>query len=309
MRLTAEVTEEFDNSRLDHFLSLALGDDFSRSQIQKWIKAGHVSLDNNSSLKANFLVTSGEKYTIEVPVKPRQAIVPIPMNLLVVADFQDFMIIDKPVGVPTHPGPGDNATSLVNGLLYQFQELSPGNDDNRPGIVHRLDKPTSGLLIIAKNDKAHLHLSRLFQDRKVYKRYYAWVLNAPKESSGTINSPIKRHPVERMKMCINEHGRPSVTHYKVLKTMVGKSGQKYSLVEVEIETGRTHQIRVHMQSIGCSVVGDVLYSRSFQKYEKFGLLLFSQKLEFTDPFTGQTVSAELPFPDRFTEFENKIRDL
>ena len=302
MKTEIEVTEEYNNTRIDHFLTDRSGDDFSRSTIQKWIKNGYVKGPSEKKLKPNYLVTTGEKFVIEVPPRKEHRLIPVKMDIEVIRDFENYMIINKPAGVATHAGPGDDKPSLVNGLLYHFKNLS--SDAARPGIVHRLDKPTSGLLIIAKNDAAHLKLSRLFHDRAINKTYYAWVQGSPGEN-GTIDLPIGRHKIERLKMCIREDGRNAVTRFENIKTIHTPKGRKLSLVKVHIETGRTHQIRVHFQNKGCPVIGDMLYSKSGPQFEKYGLLLFAQSLSFTDPFSGEEINVELDFPEKFKLFEKE----
>ncbi len=225
------------------------------------------------------------------------------MELPVILERENFLIIHKPSGIASHSGPGDRSPSLVNGLIYHFKELSKMGGEARPGIVHRLDKPTEGLILIAKNDRAHGKLSELFRKREIEKKYYAWVQGHPPEESGTIDLPIARHPVERLKMTVSPKGRRSITHYKVLKYINSRSGRKFSFIEVGLETGRTHQIRVHFQNQRCPVVGDLLYSRAGSQFESYGLQLLSYFLKFKDPFTNEKIEAILPLSERFLRFE------
>lgn len=300
----ATVEKEFENYRLDQFLARFIGDDISRSTIQKWIKGKNVfKTEPKKSLKASYPVKNGDRLEIHIPPPPKNHLQPVAMDIEIIQEHQDFLFIRKPAGIACHAGPGDSKISLVNGLLHQFQQLSLTGGARRPGIVHRLDKPTSGIMLIAKNDRAHMILSGLFQKRQIYKRYYAWLLQSPVQNTGRIELPLGRHKVERMKMCVRDDGRRAVTNYRVIKTIPSRKGRYYTLVEVEIETGRTHQIRVHFQNSGCPVVGDRLYSHNSQEYEKFGLLLFAQKLRFTYPDDGCIYDVELDFPDNFTEFE------
>ena len=183
--------------------------------------------------------------------------------------------------------------------------MSKVGGEFRPGIVHRLDKMTSGMLIVAKNDKAHFLFSKLFQERNIKKTYFAWCIGYLSEEFGKIDFPIARHPKERNKMCISSKGRHAITHYKVKKRVTTKKGKSFLFLELILETGRTHQIRVHLQKLNCSIIGDPLYSKSSHNYEKFGLLLFSKELEFIDPFTKKEVSLSLELPENFKTFEKK----
>ncbi|AYV56137.1 RluA family pseudouridine synthase [Leptospira kmetyi] len=304
LELKAEVSEEFTGNRLDRFLKFSFGDEVSRASIQKWIESGYVrNQDEKVFDKSSWKVKTGEQYFLSIPPRPPLNLEPIPMALPVILERENYLIIHKPPGIASHSGPGDRSPSLVNGLLYHFKELSKAGGEARPGIVHRLDKPTEGLILIAKNDRAHGKLSELFRKREIEKKYYAWVQGHPPDEAGTIDLPISRHPVERLKMTISPKGRRSVTHYKVLKYINSRSGRKFSFVEIGLETGRTHQIRVHFQSQRCPVVGDLLYSRVGAQYESYGLQLIAYSLRFIDPFTGEKIEATLPLSERFLRFE------
>lgn len=304
LELKAEVSEEFAGNRLDRFLKFSFGDEVSRASIQKWIESGYVrNQDEKVFDKSSWKVKTGEQYFLSIPPRPPLNLEPIPMALPVILERENYLIIHKPPGIASHSGPGDRSPSLVNGLLYHFKELSKAGGEARPGIVHRLDKPTEGLILIAKNDRAHGKLSELFRKREIEKKYYAWVQGHPPDEAGTIDLPISRHPVERLKMTISPKGRRSITHYKVLKYINSRSGRKFSFVEIGLETGRTHQIRVHFQSQRCPVVGDLLYSRVGAQYESYGLQLISSSLRFIDPFSGEKIEAILPLSERFLRFE------
>ncbi|MBE7410482.1 MAG: RluA family pseudouridine synthase [Leptospiraceae bacterium] len=307
MKIVLEVTEEFQDFRLDVFLNKATGDELSRTSIQRLIRDGQVSLNSTEFpiSKPNYKVSVGEIFTIFIPPKKQFRLEPIQMDFEIVKEWEDFAIINKPAGLSSHGGPGDASPSLVNGLLYYFKELSKEGGIIRPGIVHRLDKPTSGLMIIAKNDKAHIALSKLFQTRKIEKTYFAWLIQSPKLPEGRIDSPIGRHPTERIKMCVRRDGRKSITNYKIIKTISSSKHRLFSLAEIRLETGRTHQIRVHFQSLGSPVVGDMLYSRTGNEFSKYGLLLFSQKLKFQNPFSDEVIELELEFPENFMRFEKE----
>nr|EMN19571.1 pseudouridine synthase, RluA family [Leptospira santarosai serovar Arenal str. MAVJ 401] len=304
LELKAEVLEELSGSRLDRFLKFSFGDEVSRATIQKWIECGYVRDQDQKILDKNsWKVKAGDRYFLSIPPRPPLNLEPIPMVLPVVLERENYLIIHKPPGIASHSGPGDRSPSLVNGLLHHFKELSKIGGETRPGIVHRLDKPTEGLMLIAKNDRAHGKLSELFRKREIEKKYYAWVQGHPPAETGTIDLPIARHPVERLKMTVSPKGRKSVTHYKVLKYINSRSGRKFSFVEVGLETGRTHQIRIHFQSQRCPVVGDLLYSRNGSQFESYGLQLLSYYLRFKDPFTREEIEATLDLSERFLRFE------
>ncbi|WP_367898258.1 RluA family pseudouridine synthase [Leptospira sp. WS58.C1] len=309
LELHAEVNADSEGSRLDRFLKDYLGDEISRASIQHWIDSGWVKDGAGKILlKSSYKVSPGENFHISVPPKPPLNLTPVKMDIEVLKETPQYLIIRKPPGIASHSGPGDRSATLVNGLLYKFKELSSIGGKSRPGIVHRLDKPTEGIMIVAKNDQAHAKLSELFRRRNITKKYLAWVQGTLPEGEGTIDAPIGRHPVERLKMTVTPKGRASVTHYRILRTAVSKNGRKFSLIEADLETGRTHQIRVHFQSLRCPVVGDLLYSRNAALFENYGLLLLSYWLEFKDPFTGEEVQIVLTPPPRFESFEANLEN-
>lgn len=304
MILKFEPTPEDDEQRLDSFLAERTGDEISRTSIQKWIKNGNVVLeDSNKILKSSHKIKSNETYVLTIPPKKKILLEPIFMDIPILLEEEDFVIISKPPGIASHGGPEDDRPSLVNGLLYHYNKLSSLGGEMRPGIVHRLDKPTSGVMVVAKNDRAHIALSRLFQTREVEKRYYAWLIQGPKQEKGRIEKKICRHPTERLKMQVSDKGRKAITNYQIVNSIHTKNGKSFSLAKIGIETGRTHQIRVHFQSLGCPVVGDMLYSRSGSDFSKYGLLLFSQMIRFNHPFEKREIKVELSFPDSFSRFE------
>ncbi|MCZ8156717.1 MAG: RluA family pseudouridine synthase [Leptospira sp.] len=310
MQINITVSEDYQDSRLDLFLKDNAGEDLSRSTVQKWIDSGYViDLSKESAvLKSGHRVNAGDQFSILVPPRPASRLDPISMDIPILYDEEEFMVIHKKPGIACHSGPGDDQPSLVNGLLYQFKHLSSVGGERRPGIVHRLDKPTEGVLVIAKSDRAHATLSKMFQERKVKKQYFAWVLQSPVEALGTIRMPIGRHPVERIKMCVREDGRDAVTHYKTEQIIQTQTGRKFSFLSVQIETGRTHQIRVHLSKINCPVVGDNLYSRSAKEYAQYGMLLLAKEISFPHPFIeGKTVDVSIDYPDRFKTFERKCK--
>jgi 23S rRNA pseudouridine1911/1915/1917 synthase len=308
MVLSFTVEKEFIGFRLDSFLFLQTGQEISRTSIQKWIESGNIIHKfSDKKIKSNTKVKESEVYEIHIPPKPKLNLVPIqiPMNILYEDDH--LVVIDKPEGLACHGGPEDFRPSLVNGLLFHFSELSKIAGEIRPGIVHRLDKPTTGVMVIAKNDAAHIHLSKQFQNRKIEKTYYAWLVQTPNLKIGKIDLPLKRHPHERLKMIVDPKGRKAITNYEVVKVINSKKGRNYTLVKINIETGRTHQIRVHFQHLRCPIVGDGLYSRSANEFQSFGLLLFSQRLKFQHPITNEWIENELEFPERFQKFEENAQ--
>ncbi|GBF51635.1 23S RNA-specific pseudouridylate synthase [Leptospira ryugenii] len=310
MQIQLTVSEDYADARLDLFLKDQAGDDLSRSTVQKWIESGWVrDAETEEILGKNGLrLRADQKLNIQLQPKAESHLEPIPMDIPVLYEEEEFMVVHKKPGIAVHSGPGDDQPSLANGLLYQFQQLSSVGGNRRPGIVHRLDKPTEGVLLIAKSDRAHAKLSAAFQNRQVEKTYQAWVLQSPVEGQGTMRLPIGRHPVDRVKMCIRETGRDAITHYKTEQIVQTQTGRKYSFLTIQIETGRTHQIRVHLQHLHCPVVGDSLYSRSAKDYAQFGLLLLAKKIKFPHPFSPeQYLEVEIDLPDRFKTFERKCR--
>ena len=262
-------------------------------------------------IKASAKIKAGAVYRIKVPAPILPDLTPRDLNLRVIYEDDEIAVIVKPPGLSVHPGPGDADITLLNGLLYLWKDLPAGADDYRPGIVHRLDKPTEGLLAVAKNELAHRRMSAAFKNREIYKEYLAWLLAAPRETRGTVKLPIERHPSERLKMRIAETalGRDATTHYDVQQTIVSRRGRKYARALIRIDTGRTHQIRVHMSHLGSPVVGDPLYSRSASRFEKFGLLLLARRLRFCHPVSGKELEFELETPERFLDFERECDNL
>jgi len=297
------VSSEDEGKRLDVYLCDMLGEEASRSLVQKWIKNGYVC--GSVPVKSSLQVETGNEFTIEIPQTVPHSVEPVDLQLQILHEDKDLAVIVKPPGIAVHPGPGEKQVTLINGLHYLWKNL-PG-DEQRPGIVHRLDAPTEGIMLIAKNEKAHRILAEDFQNRNIKKQYSAWLGAAPSLPEGRIELAIKRHPHERMKMRIDATGRMAVTLYKIEKCIVSKKGRKFAFADIEILTGRTHQIRVHMAHIGCPVVGDSLYSRTHAQFSRFGLLLFARKLEFLHPVSKIEMKFELTLPDRFLEFEKKCQ--
>lgn len=281
--------------RADQFLAAAL-DELTRSAAQKLLEEGRV-LCQGKVLKKNDRLKEGVPLTVVIPDPEPVEIVPQDIPLDVVYEDEDVIVVNKPVGLVVHPAPGHPDGTLVNALLFHCgQSLSGINGQLRPGIVHRIDRDTSGLLIAAKNDLAHLSLAQQLQDHSLYRAYEAVVLGGFREEEGTISLPIARHPTDRKKMAVNHlNGRPAVTHWKVLARYPG-----YTHIQCRLETGRTHQIRVHMAAQGHPVLGDPVYGGARKGFpELAGQCLHARRLTFRHPRTGDTLTVECPLPDYF----------
>ncbi len=305
---TFTVTEEWSGSRLDSWLAHVLEKEASRARIQNWIKEGCVEGPYNH-IKNSLVVKSGDQFQITPISKKPVDLSPVKMDLEVLYEDPYIAIIHKPPGIAVHPGPGDGRTTLMNGIVHRWKDLPPAPDPLRPGIVHRLDKPTEGILILAKSENAHRRFSDLFRLRLIEKEYLAWLLAPPPDSSGEVNQPIKRHPMERTKMMVNPTGRPSRTGYVVEKSCISRKGRKFTFVRLNLYTGRTHQIRVHMSYLGAPVVGDPLYSRSSKEFNRFGLLLLAHRIKFHHPFLDREMEFQLELPQRFLDFEQHCGNL
>lgn len=247
------VSDDLEGERLDVFLAWKL--DITRTQTQILIREGKVSLNNNKKAKSSLIVRPGMRITVRVQPKPVQDLIPEPVNFKIIYEDPDLLVIDKPSGLIVHPSPGHWTGTLVHGLLFQFPEIGDYGVPERPGIVHRLDGSTSGLMVVSRNSRSHELLSRAFQERRVQKEYIALVWGSPRKPEGTVDIPIGRDPKNRYRMAVTPSGKNAVTKYKVLWNRKGMS-----LVKCSIMTGRTHQIRVHMKHIGCPLAGDLLYA-------------------------------------------------
>jgi 23S rRNA pseudouridine1911/1915/1917 synthase len=283
--------------RLDSFLHERLPD-FSRSRLQSWIKEGRV-LVNGASVRASYLIRGGESLSVvpaELPPLKAQA-EELPIRILY--QDNDVVVVDKPAGMVVHAGAGHHTGTLVNALLYHFGSLSSVNGDLRPGIVHRLDRETSGVLVVARTDRAHRSLAAQFHDRKVEKVYLALVNGRMKTKMGRITAPITRDPVRRTRMTTKlASGRSALTEYEVLEEF-----ESASYLRVRIGTGRTHQIRVHLASIGHPIVGDRLYGAPpLQAGGLSRFFLHAHYLAFHSPSTGQRIAVESPLPPDLLHF-------
>lgn len=289
-RRILQVEEDLKGERIDVFLSRQEWAP-SRAFLQKLIKDRKV-LVNGTPVKASYRPAAGDLIVVEVPRPEPARVVPQPLPLEILYEDEDLVVVNKPRGMVVHPAAGNRDQTLVNALLAHCRELSGVGGVMRPGIVHRLDKDTSGLLVAAKNDFAHLALARQLKERTMLRKYLALVHGRITPPGGVIDAPIGRHPVERKKMTVLASGRRAVTHYRVLEH-VGSC----TLLEVRLETGRTHQIRVHMQYIGHPVVGDPLYDKKKREPAPLeGQALHAATLGFIHPRTGQYLEFTAPLP-------------
>ena len=298
------VEAEFDNVRIDRFVSEHL-DDVSRSYIQKLIKDNMVTVDLKP-VKANYKVKTGESVSICLPEPVSLDIEAQNIPLDILYEDEDILLVNKPKDMVVHPSAGHMDGTLVNALLYHCKDsLSSINGVMRPGIVHRIDKDTTGVLIICKNDKSHNCIAEQLKVHSITRKYHAIVYNNLKDNQGTIDAPIGRHPVDRKKMAINhKNGKSAVTHYKVLERF-----GKYTYVECQLETGRTHQIRVHMSSIGHPLLGDEVYGSMKQPYKTCGQVLHAKVFGFIHPTTGEYMEFETSLPTYFEDLLNKLRNM
>lgn len=290
--ITAALTGRIDKQLGHHFKQ------FSRSQIQRWIEDGHVKV-NDQPVKPKYKLAVGDVVTIE-PEKPKKIdLVPENIPLDIVYEDDDVIVVNKPQGMVVHPAPGHPDHTLVNALLYH-SPLSTINGEFRPGIVHRIDKDTSGLLMVAKNDMAHRSLAAQLKAKTNEREYVALVHGVIKEDQGTIDAPLGRSPKDRKKQAVVADGRHAVTHFKVLKRY-----QHYTLVSCRLETGRTHQIRVHMKYIGHPLAGDPLYGPR-KTLSGNGQYLHARLLGFKHPRTGKQLTFTAPLPSYFQKMLDKL---
>ena len=297
------VTGEGEASRLDAFLSAQL-DGLSRSHIQKILKGGGV-LVNGRPEKSSYRVAPGDQVELEVPEPEEPEILAEEMDLDILYEDRDIILINKPKGMVVHPAAGHYSGTLVNGLLAHCrEELSGINGVLRPGIVHRIDMDTTGVLIACKNDFAHTSIAQQLKVHSITRKYYAIVHGVIREEEGTVNAPIGRHPTDRKKMSINtKNGREAVTHYRVLQRF-----EKFTYVECQLEPGRTHQIRVHMASIHHPLLGDTVYGPAKCPVSGLqGQTLHAGVLGFIHPRTGEYMEFSAPLPEYFQELLKKLK--
>ncbi len=297
------VDTDANNMRIDRFISERMSDT-SRSYIQKLIKDELVTVDSKV-VKSNYKVKEGEWVEIVLPEPVSLDIEAENIPLDILYEDSDVLLVNKPKDMVVHPSAGHVTGTLVNALLYHCKDsLSSINGVMRPGIVHRIDKDTTGILIICKNDKAHNCIAEQLKVHSITRRYHALVWNNVTDDTGTVDAPIGRHPVDRKKMAINhKNGKHAVTHYKVLE----RFGQ-YTYIQCELETGRTHQIRVHMASIGHPLVGDPVYGPAKQPFKTVGQMLHAKVFGFIHPSTNEYMEFETDLPEYFQLILEKLRN-
>ena len=295
------VNEDKCNMRIDKYLSDLMVDK-SRSYIQGLVEKQNIVV-NNKIVKSNYKVKCGDIIEITVEEPEMLKVEPENIQLNILYEDKDVIVVNKPQGMVVHPAPGNYKGTLVNALLYHCTDLSSINGIIRPGIVHRIDKDTSGILVIAKNDDAHNKLSEQLKEHSMKREYYALVEGRIKNDEGTIDKPIGRNKKDRLKMGIVEDGKNAVTHYKVIERYNG-----YSLVKCILETGRTHQIRVHMSYIGFPLVGDPLYGHKKQRFKLQGQVLHAKTLGFIHPSTNEYMEFNSELPNYFNELICKLRN-
>lgn len=289
------VEAEQEGERLDKFLSV-IYPDFSRAYFQKLIKNKQVSVNENLS-KASYCVKTDDIVTVEIPDAIETTIEPENIPLDILYEDDDLLIVNKPKGMVVHPSAGHYSGTLVNAIMYHCKDsLSGINGEIRPGIVHRIDMDTTGSLIVCKNDDAHVKIAEQIKEHSVNRIYVGIVCGNVKEDSGIVEGAIGRHPIDRKKMAINEkNGKAAVTHYKVLERF-----GNYTYMQFKLETGRTHQIRVHMASIGHPLLGDTLYSNGRSSFKHLqGQCLHAKTIGFIHPKTGEYMEYSAPLPEYF----------
>jgi 23S rRNA pseudouridine1911/1915/1917 synthase len=295
------IAAEQKGQRLDHFLATLPGLDLSRTQAKKLLEDGSLKV-NNAPAEPSYKIKANDRISGAIPPAAEPTVKPEKITLEIVYEDDDIIVVNKPQGMVTHPAPGNFSGTLVNALLHHTTHLASHGAPLRPGIVHRLDKDTSGLLVVAKSDRAYLELIKQFKNRTVEKTYVALVHGLVKNESGVIEENIGRHPVNRQKMAVLKNegrgtkGRSAYTEYRVLERY-----KDTTLVEVKIRTGRTHQIRVHLSHIGHPLVGDQTYGKKTTGLEVNGQRLHAKKLAFAHPVTGKRVEFDSALPAGFKQ--------
>ncbi|WP_432364051.1 RluA family pseudouridine synthase [Sporosarcina sp. UB5] len=293
------ITEEHEKGRIDKVLT-DINADWSRTQIQQWVKDGAV-LVNEKTVKPNYKVKNGDIIEVIEPEAVELDIVAEDLNLEIVYEDADVLVVNKPRGMVVHPAPGHASGTLVNGLMHQVKDLSGINGVMRPGIVHRIDKDTSGLLMVAKNDQAHISLVDQLVEKSVTRVYTALVHGHIPHDQGTIDAPIGRDSKDRQSMTVTDKGKHAITHFKVLDRF-----GDFTLVECRLETGRTHQIRVHMKYIGYPLAGDPKYGPK-KTIDFDGQVLHAGTVGFKHPRTGDYMEFTQPLPNDFKTLIEKIK--
>lgn len=292
---------ENENERIDKFLSEQL-EQISRSHIQKLIKEDHV-LVNDVIVKSNYRLSIGDQICVEIPDTKEPDILPEDIPLDILYEDSSIIVINKPKNMVVHPAAGHYTGTLVNALMFYCKDLSGINGITRPGIVHRIDKDTTGSILICKNDSSHQNMAIQFKAHTIHREYHAIVCGNLKEDSGKIEGPIGRHPQDRKKMCINEkNGKQAITHYEVIERF-----GNYTYVKCKLETGRTHQIRVHMASIHHPLLGDEIYGYQKQPFKTQGQVLHAKVLGINHPNSGEYLEIDAPLPEYFLNILEKMR--
>jgi len=297
-KYTFKIEEK--QGRVDKFLAKQL-DHVSRSKIQKLIADEHIVV-NETPIKAKYKLTAGDEVSVTIPSPKPVTMKAQDIDIDIIYEDADIALVNKPQGLVVHPGAGHKDGTLVNALLYHIDDLSGINGELRPGIVHRLDKDTSGILVVAKNDEAHVHLSNQLQERNMVKKYWALVHGNISHETGTIEAPIGRDNKSRQQFTVTGAGKEAVSHFKVVERF-----DDYTLLEVSIETGRTHQIRVHLKYIDHPVAGDETYGPG-KTLKGNGQFLHARSLEFVHPRTEETVTFEAPAPAIFEKTLEELRE-
>ncbi len=304
-KITVMVTFDEINERMDIFLSRKT--DFTRSRIQQLIKNGDITVNgknakNNKKIKSSYKIEENDRIEIFIPETEQAEIIPENIKIDIIYEDEDIAVINKNAGLVVHPAQGHYSGTLVNAILYHIKDLSGINGEIRPGIVHRLDKDTSGLIVIAKNDKAHINLAKMFQEKKIKKTYLAILKGKLTKEKGRIVTQIGRDTDDRKKMTVikgNDRGKEAITNYNVIC-----SNELFTLVKVYIETGRTHQIRVHMKYMGYPILGDMVYGRKDSEKRQ---MLHAYKLEFLHPVTEKPMKFISEIPEDFRKALKNIK--
>lgn len=295
------VSEENENIRLDIFVS-ELYSDLSRSYIQKLIKEKQISA-NGGIEKNKYLVQAGDEIVVNIPKAKELTVEAQDIPIEIVHEDKDILVVNKQQGMVVHPAPGNYDNTLVNAIMYHCKgKLSSINGVIRPGIVHRIDKNTSGLLVVAKNDIAHRSLAEQFKEHTVVRKYEAIVKGRFKEDKATIDAPIKRHPTNRLKMATSKDGRNAVTHIRIIEKF-----SEHSHIEAKLETGRTHQIRVHLSFINHPLVGDTVYGSKSIKFNLKGQVLHAKTLGFVHPLANEYIEFDSELPESFKKVLRTVR--
>ena len=296
------VSQEEKGKRLDTYIP-SVDTDITRTSAQRLIEDGNI-LVNGKNAKVSYKIQENDKISVEIPEPKQIELKAQNIPIEIIYEDSDIIVVNKPKGMVVHPANGNPDGTLVNAIMAICKDsLSGIGGEIRPGIVHRIDKDTSGLLIVAKNDNAHVKMSEQIKNHEVKKTYIALVRGVFKENEATIDMPIGRSTSDRKKMAVNKNGKNAITHIKVLKRF-----DKYTLLKVNIETGRTHQIRVHLSHIGYPIVGDYTYSNGKNEFDVIGQCLHAQKLEFKHPITQRDMCLEAELPQYFKDILDKLKD-